>query len=160
MVTHLGINETGRKVAIHAFAKEHDLISDVDRHARIEQLGRLAEWMDGRFSIPGTNVQFGLDAIIGLIPGIGDLVCGALSMWLINEARRLGTPKWLVARMVWNVAVEVTVGAVPVVGDLFDVAWKANRKNIKLLRRYFEDGKRVTSTLRPSIEPPAGGPAK
>jgi hypothetical protein len=117
---------------------ESELITDPALHARIEQLKTIAEWMDGRFLFPGTNIQFGLDAIIGLVPGVGDVVCGALSLWLIREAQRLGAPSWLIAKMVWNVGVEVTVGAVPVVGDLFDVAWKANRKNVKLLADYFE----------------------
>lgn len=114
-----------------------ELITDPAKHARIEQLKLLAELMDGQFCIPGTNIQFGLDAIIGLVPGIGDLLCGAFSVWLIREARRLGAPRWLIARMVWNVAVDVTIGAVPVVGDAFDVAWKANRKNMALLSRHF-----------------------
>jgi len=114
-----------------------ELITDPARHARIEQLRKIAELMDGQFTLPGTNVQFGLDAIIGLVPGIGDLIAGAFSIWLIREARQLGAPRWLIARMVWNVAVDVTVGAVPVVGDMFDVAWKANRKNMELLSRHF-----------------------
>lgn len=114
------------------------LITNVARHERIEQLRKLAELMDGVFVVPGTKIQFGLDAIIGLVPGIGDVVCGALSLWLIREAQRIGAPKWLVAKMIWNVAVEVGIGAVPVVGDLFDVAWKANRKNIQMLSDHFE----------------------
>ena len=117
---------------------EPELIVNPKRHDRLEQLAKFAELMDGQFRLPGTNIEFGLDAIIGLVPGIGDLVCGAMSMWLIGEARRLGAPQWLIARMMWNVAVEVGVGSVPLVGDLFDVAWKANRKNIALLRRHFE----------------------
>jgi hypothetical protein len=122
---------------------EPELITNPSRNARIEQLRLLAELMDGQFRLPGTNVEFGLDAIIGLVPGIGDLVCGALSLWLIREARSLGAPKWLIAKMLWNVGVEVTVGAIPIVGDLFDVAWKANRKNIELLRRHFASRSQV-----------------
>jgi hypothetical protein len=117
---------------------EPEVITNPARHAKIEQLRKFAELMDGQFRLPGTNVEFGLDAIIGLVPGIGDLVCGALSLWLIREAQQLGAPKWLIAQMVWNVAVEVGFGAVPIVGDLFDVAWKANRKNIELLSRHFD----------------------
>lgn len=116
---------------------EPEVITNPARTARIEQLRQFAELLDGQFVVPGTNIQFGLDAIIGLVPGVGDLVAGAISMWLIREARRLGAPKWLIARMIWNVAVEVGVGAVPIVGDMFDVVWKANRKNIALLSRHF-----------------------
>ena len=115
---------------------EPELISDPIRHQKVEQLQQIAELLDGQFRIPGTEIEFGLDAIIGLIPGIGDLVSGTISLWLIREARRLGAPRWLVARMVWNVAVDVTVGIVPFVGDAFDVAWKANRMNMALLKRH------------------------
>lgn len=114
-----------------------ELITDPAKHARIQQLRQIAELMDGQFKLPGTNIEFGLDAIIGLVPGIGDLVSGAISMWLIKEARRLGAPKWLIARMIWNVAVDVTIGAVPLAGDLFDTVFKANRKNMALLNRHF-----------------------
>ena len=115
---------------------EPELISDPIRHQKVEQLQQIAELLDGQFRIPGTEIEFGLDAIIGLIPGIGDLVSGTISLWLIREARRLGAPRWLVARMVWNVAVDVTVGIVPFVGDAFDVAWKANRMNMAFLKRH------------------------
>lgn len=113
-----------------------ELITNPDRHAKVEQLKALANLMDSQFTVPGTDIRFGLDAIVGLVPGIGDLISGAFSVWLIREARRLGAPSWLIARMVWNVAIDVTVGAVPVVGDVFDVAWKANRKNMELLSRH------------------------
>lgn len=121
-----------------AVVVEPELITNPSRAARIEQLKKFAELLDGQFRLPGINIEFGLDAIIGLVPFVGDLVAGGLSMWLIREARRLGAPQWLIARMLWNVGVEVTVGAVPIVGDMFDVVWKANRKNVELLRRYFE----------------------
>ncbi len=117
---------------------EPELVIDPEKHQKIEQLRRIAELLDGQFRIPGTDIEFGLDAIIGLVPGIGDLICGGISMWLIREARRLGAPRWLIARMVWNVAVDVSVGAVPVLGDMLDVAWKANRMNIELLSRHFK----------------------
>lgn len=117
---------------------EPELVIDPEKHQKIEQLRRIAELLDGQFRVPGTDIEFGLDAIIGLVPGIGDLISGGISMWMIREARRLGAPRWLIARMVWNVAVDVTVGAVPVLGDMLDVAWKANRMNIELLRRHFE----------------------
>ena len=114
-----------------------ELITNPSRTARLEQLRKFAELLDGQFRVPGTNIEFGLDAIIGLVPVVGDLVAGGLSMWLVSEARRLGAPQWLIARMIWNVGVEVAVGAVPLVGDMFDVAWKANRKNVQLLIGYF-----------------------
>lgn len=115
---------------------EPEVIADPARHQKVEQLQQIAELLDGQFRIPGTNIEFGLDAIIGMIPGIGDIVSGAISMWLIQEAKRLGAPRWLIARMVWNVAVDVSIGIVPFLGDAFDVAWKANRKNMELLKRH------------------------
>ncbi len=121
---------------------EPELVIDPEKHQKIEQLRRIAELFDGQFRIPGTDIEFGLDAIIGLVPGIGDLISGGISMWMIREARQLGAPRWLIARMVWNVAVDVTVGAVPVLGDMLDVAWKANRMNMELLRRHFEKSSR------------------
>ena len=121
---------------------EPDLIIDPEKHQKIEQLRKIAELLDGQFRIPGTDIEFGLDAIIGLLPGIGDLISGGISMWLIREARRLGAPRWLIARMIWNVAVDVGVGVVPVFGDMLDVAWKANRMNMELLSRHFKTSSR------------------
>ena len=121
---------------------EPELVIDPEKHQKIEQLRRIAELLDGQFRIPGTDIEFGLDAIIGLLPGIGDLISGGISMWLIREARRLGAPRWLIARMIWNVAVDVSVGVVPVLGDMLDVAWKANRMNMELLSRHFKTSSR------------------
>ena len=101
--------------------------------ARIEALARL---MDGAFVLPGTNIRLGLDAIIGLVPVAGDLIGGLISSYLIWEARRLGAPKWLIARMMANILLDTTVGAIPVLGDAFDVMFRANMKNMGLLRRH------------------------
>ncbi len=99
----------------------------------------MAHWMDSRFRIPGTNVRFGLDGLFGLIPGLGDGVTALPAVYLIMAAQRLGASKWLVTRMAVNVGVDVLVGAIPLVGDLFDVAFKANRRNIALLGRHLEE---------------------
>jgi hypothetical protein len=103
--------------------------------ARLEALARL---MDGAFVIPGTSVRFGLDGLVGLIPGIGDVIGGLVSSYLIWEARQLKVPKWLIARMVTNVFIDTVVGSVPVVGDIFDVMFRANLKNMALLRNHLE----------------------
>jgi hypothetical protein len=100
---------------------------------RLEALARL---MDGSFVIPGTNFRLGLDAIIGLVPVAGDVISGVISSYLIWEARRLGAPRWLIARMMANTFLDTTLGAIPVVGDAFDVLFRANMKNMALLRRY------------------------
>ncbi len=102
---------------------------------RVGRLRRLSYLLDNSIPIPGTPFRIGLDSIIGLIPGVGDLVGGAFSLYIILEAARLGAPRSLLARMGWNVAIDVLVGAVPLLGDLFDAGWKANLRNLALLER-------------------------
>jgi Domain of unknown function (DUF4112) len=92
--------------------------------------------LDSAFAIPGTRFRIGLDGILGLIPGIGDATGAALSIYLIFEAARLGLPLSTLLRMVGNVAVETAVGAIPIVGDIFDIAWKANMRNMALVRAH------------------------
>jgi hypothetical protein len=100
-------------------------------HPKIEQL---SDWLDSRFTIRGTNIRFGLDALLGLIPGLGDAVTAIVSLYIISLATRHQLPKFTMARMAVNVLIDFLVGIVPVVGDLFDVAWKANTRNVELLR--------------------------
>ncbi|MEZ5788402.1 MAG: DUF4112 domain-containing protein [Xanthobacteraceae bacterium] len=100
------------------------------------RLDRVATLLDTAFVIPGTGVRFGADAMIGLVPGIGDVITTALALWLVYEAHRLGAPRHLLARMLGNVALDGLVGATPVVGDVFDVLWRANRRNARLLREW------------------------
>jgi Domain of unknown function (DUF4112) len=102
--------------------------SEEDRLRRLDRLSRL---LDNAFAIPGTRFRIGLDGILGLIPGIGDATGAALS---IVQAARLGLPVSTLLRMVGNVALETVVGAVPIVGDIFDIVWKANIRNMALLR--------------------------
>jgi hypothetical protein len=108
------------------------------RRQRVERLDRLARLLDTAIVVPGTNIRFGADAIIGLLPGIGDTLTTALSAWIVYEAHKLGVPRRLIARMIANVALDGVVGAVPLAGDLFDVMWRANRRNIRLLREHLE----------------------
>ena len=111
-----------------------------DELDRVERrLDRLATALDSAIGIPGLGVRFGADAVLGLIPGIGDAVALGLSGYLILEARRLGAPPLLLARMVGHLVVDATVGAVPVAGDIFDVFYKANRRNMALLRRHIDE---------------------
>lgn len=100
-----------------------------------EQLDTLARLLDDAFAIPGTNWRFGLDAIVGLIPGIGDLITSIFSFLIVFAAWQRGLPRVTIARMVANIAVDTLVGAMPIVGDLFDAAWKSNKKNVALLKR-------------------------
>src|SRR3954447_1785787 len=102
---------------------------------RLRHLQTLARLMDNQFTIPGTNFRFGLDAIIGLVPGIGDLITSVASFLIILAAWQRRMPKVTIARMVANIAIDTLVGSVPVAGDAFDAAWKSNRKNMALLQR-------------------------
>ena len=111
---------------------------ETDLTASLRRLDALARLMDSAFEIPGTGIRFGLDAVVGLVPGIGDALSSVVSFYLIKEARRLGAPRFLVGRMLWNVLVDTAVGSVPVAGDLFDVMFRANLKNMSLLRSHLE----------------------
>jgi Domain of unknown function (DUF4112) len=116
----------------------HDAPYDpVSRRAALDRLDMLATAFDTAFIVPGTNIRFGIESLIRLVPGVGDLAASALSFYLLYEARRLGVPRLLFARMLGNVLIEGTIGAVPVAGDAFDVYFRANRRNIALLRRHF-----------------------
>jgi len=105
---------------------------------RVERLRRLGELLDNSIPVPGTGFRFGIDTIIGLVPGVGDLIGGALSAYIILESARLGVPRTLLARMGYNVLVDVGVGTIPVLGDLFDAGYKANLRNLALLRGHVE----------------------
>jgi hypothetical protein len=105
---------------------------------RLERLRRLGYLLDNSIPIPGTNFRIGLESIIGLVPGFGDLVGGGFSLYLMLEAARMGVPASLLVRMGWNVVVDVVVGAVPFLGDLFDAGFKANTRNLALLDRHVQ----------------------
>ena len=119
--------------------------------ASLVRLEALAKLMDGAFVIPGTNTPIGLDGIIGLIPGIGDAISGLISGYLIWEARKLGVSRWTLARMAGNTLLDTTIGAIPLAGDVFDVMFRANMKNMSLLRRHLES-KGYSGKFGPVIE--------
>jgi Domain of unknown function (DUF4112) len=100
-----------------------------------EQLDYIASLLDDMWRIPGTKIRFGLDAVIGWVPGIGDALAGVASCFIVFASWRRGVPTVTLTRMVANILLEATVGAIPLVGDIFHVAWKANRRNYRLLTR-------------------------
>jgi hypothetical protein len=108
------------------------------REQRLKRLEAMARLLDVAFILPGTNIRYGIDGIIGLIPVVGDIVATALSLWLVREARALGAPWHITARMLANVALDGAVGMVPLAGDAFDVMFRANMRNARLLRRWLE----------------------
>ncbi len=103
--------------------------------ARVVMLERLLE---RSFTIPGVNVPVGLDAIIGLVPVLGEVVTTALGAYVVWEARNLGLPKWKLARMGANVLLDTAIGAIPVVGDAADILFRSNSKNLKILTRHLD----------------------
>jgi hypothetical protein len=113
-----------------------------------ERLARLAWLLDSSIPIPGTSFTIGLDALIGLFPVVGDLVGALLSGYIVKEAAALGASKSILARMALNVAVEGLVGMIPFAGDLFDAAFKANQRNVRLLNAYLDRPVRTTRASR------------
>jgi len=111
---------------------------DLTREQRLARFEMLAKLLDVVFILPGTKIRYGVDGILRLVPVVGDLLATAFSLWLVREARALGAPWHVTARMLGNVAVEGVVGMVPIAGDAFDVLFRANMRNVRLLRRWLE----------------------
>jgi len=105
----------------------------------VERLRRLARLWDSGFRIPGTNIAFGLDPLVGLVPGVGDAAGALVACYVVLEAARLDVPGFTLLRMLANIAVDTLLGSVPVVGDIFDVVWKANLKNVALIEHHLAD---------------------
>ncbi|MBO0663633.1 DUF4112 domain-containing protein [Jiella sp. MQZ9-1] len=119
-----------------AFAGSFD---DADRLRRLRRISKVARLMDTAIRIPGTGISFGGDSIVGLVPGIGDAGAALVSLWIVNEARRLGMPTRKLVKMLANVGIDTFGGAVPIVGDIFDVFFKANRKNLAIILEHFDE---------------------
>jgi hypothetical protein len=111
---------------------------DLTREQRLARLDAIAKLLDVAFVVPGTNFRYGIDGLIGLIPVVGDIITTAISLWLVREARALGAPWHITARMLGNVAVDGMVGLIPVAGDAFDVMFRANVRNVRMLRRWLD----------------------
>jgi hypothetical protein len=119
-----------------AYGFGFDFVRPRSRQARVARIDALATLLDSALVIPFTGVRFGLDALIGLVPAVGDIVTTTLSLFIVHEAYQLGVPGHILLRMLGNVAIDGALGAVPVVGDAFDVLWRANRCNVRLLREW------------------------
>ncbi len=113
-------------------------LEQAELEAALMRINTLAQIMDSLFVIPGTRLRLGVDAVLGLVPVVGDVLAQLVSAYLIWEAKRLGVSKLTLWRMVGNTLIDTVVGAVPIVGDAFDVAFKANMKNLRLLQRHLE----------------------
>jgi len=111
-------------------------VSDHRPSVSLDRLRQVAELYDAGIRIPGTRFHIGLDPIIGLIPGLGDLIGAGVALWIVAEAIRLGASGFVLFRMLVNIAIDTLGGAIPVAGDVFDALWKANLKNVRLLERH------------------------
>ncbi|WP_298430675.1 DUF4112 domain-containing protein [uncultured Jannaschia sp.] len=114
-----------------------DAETDPDHAARLDRLDRLAWNLDSRYRLPGTQIRFGWDVLLGLVPGLGDVAALAPASYIWLEAHRMGAPTHVKARMALNTGIDWVVGTIPLVGDIFDVGLKANRRNVALLRSHF-----------------------
>jgi hypothetical protein len=119
-----------------------------NRRMRTQHLERLAWILDNSIRIPGTNYRIGVDGLIGLIPGLGDIIGALLSSYIVAAASQVGVPGVVLVRMALNIALESIIGAIPVVGDIFDFVWKANKRNVELLNQYAKKPGSVTASSR------------
>lgn len=111
-----------------------------DRSTDLRRLKTVAYWLDDRFRIPVLGWRVGLDGLVGLVPGIGDAATTVAALWILKEAHRLGVPRHKLGRMAVNIGVDTVLGAVPLLGDAFDLANKANRRNLRLVLDHLEPG--------------------
>ena len=113
----------------------------ITQTSTISNLDSLAKLMDSRFTIPGTNIRFGLDSIIGLLPGVGDFATFMVSGYMVSILAKNGASGFVLARMTLNILIDALIGSIPILGDIFDVVFKANQRNIKLLREHYVEGR-------------------
>lgn len=109
------------------------------QEAKLKQLRALAGLLDEAIVIPGTKIRIGFDSLIGLVPVVGDTLTALFSLYIVQEAAKLGAPKALQLRMLLNVGIDALGGVLPVAGDVFDVLWKANKKNLELLEEFLKN---------------------
>lgn len=120
---------------------------DRDPQAVRQRVVALEKVLERAFTVPGTQMKVGLDAIVGLVPVVGDWVTGAMSAYLIWEARNLGMSKWQLARMSGNAVFDTLVGMVPFAGDLFDFVFKSNSKNLRIIKAHLDRHHPSTVTI-------------
>ncbi len=127
-------------------SKPFSVTQSPDTLKRFRRLQRLARLLDSEFQLPGTRWRFGLDPLIGLVPGLGDAASAIVSLWLVAEAGRLGAPSESLLKMLLNVLIDSVAGSIPLLGDAFDAGYKANLRNVALLERaLFEPGRKGSS---------------
>ncbi|WP_205966024.1 DUF4112 domain-containing protein [Paracoccus liaowanqingii] len=113
-------------------------MTDHPHMARFQRLDRLSQRLDSIFRIPGTRIRIGFDSIAGLLPVIGDAAATVPAAWIVLESRRMGLPRHKMMRQIGNVAIDGIVGSIPLLGSLFDIGFKANLRNVEILRRHLD----------------------
>lgn len=126
------------------------LTQDLPRNEEVAKSSvELVAWlMDSAFRIPGLNLRFGFDAIVGLLPGFGDLLTSLVSLIILHHASQIGVSRMTLARMSLNIAIDFLIGSIPFLGDIFDVYWKANKRNVELLKRHMTAAAEESRRLR------------
>lgn len=119
--------------------------------AKLETLDKLAWYLDSSIRIPGTKWTVGLDGLLGLIPGVGDLASGAVSSYILLQAVNRGVSTIVIAKMLINIGLDTILGVIPIVGDIFDLAFKANYRNVKLIHDYEQTPKNIKQQSRLSV---------
>jgi len=125
-------------IAQTARPRKNNILEDLERLQRLRRIQAMARVMDTAFRIPGTGISFGADSILGLVPGVGDAGGALVGLLIVNEARRLGVPNATLAKMLGNIGLDTIGGSLPLLGDLFDVYFKSNRRNLQLVLDHFE----------------------
>ena len=115
---------------------EPEIVNEPISKERLARLDKLANAMDSNWKLPFTDIRVGWDTLIGLIPGVGDTLTSLVSAYIIREAHQMGVPSWIKWRMGWNMFIDWLIGLVPLLGDIFDVGWKANKRNVELIKKY------------------------
>ena len=113
--------------------RDQQIPSKEEREIILNRLQRFSDVMEGQWTIPFTRIPFGLDFLIGLVPVVGDVFTGLLSLWLVMQARKFKLSTWVYFRMAANILLDVILGSIPLLGDLFDLAFRANKRNLKLI---------------------------
>lgn len=133
---------------MYKYLKINDKRVTMYRENRHSGSRRFAELLDSRFKIPGTEIRFGIDPLLGLMPGAGDWIGGFISLYFVFQAVRYNSNSATLVRMFINIVLDIVIGSIPLLGDLFDVAWKANLRNARLLDRLQQDPTRTESKSR------------
>lgn len=141
------MRQSSRIISVDASGKVQSVEAAGVHEAR-KRLSRLAWLLDSSIPIPGTRFTIGADALLGLFPVLGDLLGVLISSYIVNEAARLGAPRTLILRMAINVGVEGVIGVIPFAGDVFDAAWKANQRNVRLLDAWLDRPDKTARTSR------------